>query len=127
MVRRFLEGNCKETCRDFEFSADEKLQECIDRAVPGKPLLGVGGAMDLATGANKLIITMFHTNKDGSSKIVNRCTLPLTALKAVDMIITELAVFAIESDQLILKELMPGAAVEQVREHTEAVFLENLN
>jgi len=95
-------------------------------AVPGKPLLGVGGAMDLATGANKLIITMFHTNKDGSSKIVNRCTLPLTALKAVDMIITELAVFVIESDQLILKELMSGATIEQVREHTEAVFLENL-
>ncbi len=96
-------------------------------AVPGKPLLGVGGAMDLASGANKLIITMFHTNKDGSSKIVNRCTLPVTALKAVDMIITELAVFAIESDQLILKELMSGATIEQVREQTEADFLENLS
>ncbi|MDX2047541.1 MAG: 3-oxoacid CoA-transferase, partial [Chitinophagaceae bacterium] len=60
-------------------------------AVPGKPLLGVGGAMDLASGAKKLIITMTHTNSDGSSKIVPQCTLPLTAMKAVDMIITDLA------------------------------------
>ncbi len=95
-------------------------------AVPGKPLLGVGGAMDLASGANKLIITMNHTNKDGSSKIVNQCTLPLTALKAVDMIITDLAVFVIESDQLILKELMSGCTIEQVRAQTEASFHENL-
>ena len=57
-------------------------------AVPGKPLLGVGGAMDLASGAKKLIITMTHTNNDGSSKIVPSCSLPLTAMKAVDMIIT---------------------------------------
>ena len=95
-------------------------------AVPGKSLLGVGGAMDLASGANKLIITMNHTNKDGSSKIVNQCTLPLTALKAVDMIITDLAVFVIESDQLILKELMSGCTIEQVRAQTEASFHENL-
>ncbi len=95
-------------------------------AVPGKSLLGVGGAMDLASGANKLIITMNHTNKDGSSKIVNQCTLPLTALKAVDMIITDLAVFVIESDQLILKELMSGCTIEQVRVQTEASFHENL-
>ncbi|MBD0288924.1 MAG: 3-oxoacid CoA-transferase subunit B, partial [Flavisolibacter sp.] len=57
-------------------------------AVPGKPLLGVGGAMDLASGAKRLIITMTHTNSDGSSKIVPSCTLPLTAMNAVDMVIT---------------------------------------
>src|SRR6185369_8146406 len=62
-------------------------------AVPGKPLLGVGGAMDLASGAKRLIITMNHTEPDGSSKIVPRCTLPLTAIAAVDLIITELEVF----------------------------------
>ena len=62
-------------------------------AVPGKPLLGVGGAMDLASGAKKLIITLIHTDPDGTSKIVPECKLPLTAHEVVDMIITELAVF----------------------------------
>lgn len=95
-------------------------------AVPGKPLLGVGGAMDLATGANKLIITMMHLNKEGISKIVNQCTLPLTALNAVDMIITDLAVFVIDIDQLILTELMPGSSIEEVRVKTEGPFVERI-
>jgi 3-oxoacid CoA-transferase len=93
-------------------------------AVPGKPLLGVGGAMDLAIGARRLIITMQHVNKDGSPKIVENCTLPLTALAAVDMIITDLAVFVFINDELILKELMPGASLEMVRAHTSAAFRE---
>src|SRR6202007_696169 len=71
-------------------------------AVPGKPLLGVGGAMDLASGAKKLIITMTHTNNDGSSKIVPSCTLPLTAMKTVDLVITDLAVFTYNEDRLAL-------------------------
>jgi 3-oxoacid CoA-transferase len=93
-------------------------------AVPGKPLLGVGGAMDLAVGARRLIITMQHVNKDGSPKIVENCTLPLTAIAAVDMIITDLAVFVFINDELILKELMPGASLEIVRAHTSAAFRE---
>ena len=93
-------------------------------AVPGKPLLGVGGAMDLAIGAKRLIITMQHVNKDGSPKIVEDCTLPLTAIGAVDMIITDLAVFVFKGDELILKELMPGASLEMVRAHTSAAFRE---
>ena len=84
-------------------------------AVPGKPLLGVGGAMDLASGAKKLIITMTHTNSDGSSKIVPSCTLPLTAMKAVDMIITDLAVFAYPDGKLTLVDLMPGITLEEIR------------
>lgn len=91
-------------------------------AVPGKPLLGVGGAMDLASGAKKLIITMTHTNPDGSSKIVPSCRLPLTAMKAVDMVITDLAVFNFESAQLTLIELMPGVTLEEVKAKTEAGF-----
>ena len=91
-------------------------------AVPGKPLLGVGGAMDLASGAKKLIITMTHTNSDGSPKIVPSCSLPLTAMKAVDMIITDLAVFQFEYDEMCLIELMPGATLEAVKRNTTASF-----
>ena len=95
-------------------------------AVPGQPLLGVGGAMDLASGAKTLIITMNHTNKDGSPKIVPTCDLPITALKAVDMIITDLAVFRYVDGQLTLTELMPGASLEEVRANTTARFKEAL-
>jgi 3-oxoacid CoA-transferase len=95
-------------------------------AVPGKPLLGVGGAMDLASGAKRLIITMTHTNTDGSAKIVPRCTLPLTAAGAVDMVITELAVFAFENGKLTLIELMPGASLDEVQAKTEAAFANGL-
>ena len=91
-------------------------------AVPGKPLLGVGGAMDLAAGAKKLIIVMNHSNSDGSSKIVPKCTLPLTATKAVDMIITDLAVFQFLSGVLTLTEIMPGATLDQVKANTSASF-----
>ncbi len=91
-------------------------------AVPGQPLLGVGGAMDLASGAKTLIITMMHTERDGSPKIVPRCVLPLTAIKAVDMIITDLAVFKFIDKKLTLIELMPGATLEDVKAKTSASF-----
>lgn len=93
-------------------------------AVPGKPLLGVGGAMDLASGAKRLIITMTHTSRDGTSKIVPTCTLPLTAMNAVDMVITDLAVFTFSNGQLTLSELMPDVTVEDVRKATTASFIE---
>ncbi len=95
-------------------------------AVPGKPLLGVGGAMDLASGAKRLIITMTHTNRGGSPKIVPECDLPLTTHNAVDLVITDLAVFSFESGKLTLIELMPGARLEQVRAATSAKFAEQL-
>ncbi|AYQ32585.1 3-oxoacid CoA-transferase [Runella sp. SP2] len=91
-------------------------------AVPGKPLLGVGGAMDLAKGAKKLIITMTHTNPDGSSKIVPQCTLPLTASGVVDMVITELAVFEFPSGKLTLTGLMPNVTLKEVIAKTSANF-----
>ena len=95
-------------------------------AVPGKPLLGVGGAMDLASGARRLIITMTHSNRDGSPKIVPECTLPLTATHAVDTIITDLAVFKFSNGQLQLVELMPGATLDQVHAQTSASFTTTL-
>jgi 3-oxoacid CoA-transferase len=95
-------------------------------AVPGKPLLGVGGAMDLASGAKKLIVTMTHASREGEPKIVPHCTLPLTAIAAVNMIITDLAVFEFINDQLTLTELMPGASLDQVRSLTSATFIETL-
>lgn len=95
-------------------------------AVPGKPLLGVGGAMDLAKGAKRLIITMTHTNPDGSPKIVPTCVLPLTATSVVDLIITDLAVFGYPDGKLTLLELMPGATLEEVREKTSAGFVERV-
>lgn len=93
-------------------------------AVPGRPLLGVGGAMDLATGARRLIVTMTHTTPGGAPKLVPECTLPLTARGVVDVVITDLAVFAFDAGRLTLVELMPGATVEEVRAKTSAAFIE---
>ncbi|MEX1143225.1 MAG: 3-oxoacid CoA-transferase [Anaerolineales bacterium] len=95
-------------------------------AVPGQPLLGVGGAMDLAVGAKELIVTMNHTDSKGNPKIVEKCDLPLTAVGTVHKIITELAVFEFQHKQLVLKELMPGATLEEVRAKTNAKFKERI-
>jgi 3-oxoacid CoA-transferase len=94
--------------------------------VPGKPLLGVGGAMDLASGAKTLIVTMTHTDRNGASKIVPSCSLPLTASAAVDVIITDLAVFKFPAGKLTLVDLLPGAKLEEVRTKTSAKFVEAL-
>ena len=91
-------------------------------AAPGRPLLGVGGAMDLAKGAKRLIVTMNHSHKDGSPKIVPKCDLPLTAPGAVNTVITELAVFEFVNGDLTLVEIMPGSTLEEVRAHTSANF-----
>ncbi|MFC5848810.1 3-oxoacid CoA-transferase [Deinococcus petrolearius] len=91
-------------------------------AVPGRPLLGVGGAMDLAGGARRLIVTMTHTDPDGTPKIVETCTLPLTARGVVDLVITDKAVFAFPDGRLTLTGLMPGATLEEVRAGTGATF-----
>ena len=95
-------------------------------SVPGKPLLGVGGAMDLASGAKKLIITLRHTDREGNSKVVENCTLPVTDFNCVDMLITELAVFKFIDRKLTLIEILPGSSLEEVRKKTEAKFIEQL-
>lgn len=95
-------------------------------SVPGKNIIGVGGAMDLLSGAKKVICTMTHTTKTGEAKILKECAYPITSTRKVDMLITELAVFKFEDDQMKLVELMPGATLEEVEEKTEADFVNAL-
>lgn len=96
-------------------------------SVPGQAILGVGGAMDLLVGAKRVIVTMNHTTRDGQPKLVDTCELPLTARRRVDTIITELGVFHVRDEGLVLSELMPGATIEDVRKHTHANFIEEVN
>lgn len=93
--------------------------------IPGKIVPGMGGAMDLLTGAKKVIVAMMHTAR-GKAKILKECKLPLTAVGAVDMIITELCVFEYRNEKLTLVELSEGVSIEDVRLVTEAEFFVEL-
>ena len=90
--------------------------------VPGKKVPGMGGAMDLVVGAKRVIVAMIHT-QEGKPKILRECRLPYTALGVVDMIITEMGVFEVTGDGLVLTELHPDFSIEQVREATEAKII----
>lgn len=92
-------------------------------AIPGKDIIGVGGAMDLLVGAKKVIITTNHTAKDGSPKFLKECTYPITSTRKIDMIITDLAVFERNGDTFELIELMGDATLEEVAEKTEAHYV----
>jgi acetate CoA/acetoacetate CoA-transferase beta subunit len=90
--------------------------------IPGKMVPGMGGAMDLVTGAKRVIIAMTHTVK-GTSKIVKKCTLPLTSVRPVSLVVTELAVIEPTAEGLVLKEMAPGVTVENVIAATEASLI----
>lgn len=88
--------------------------------VPGKMVKGMGGSMDLVSGAKRVVVAMEHTTREGRPKILKRCSLPLTGTRVVNSIVTELAMLEVTPKGLLVKELAPGVTFEDVQKHTEA-------
>ncbi|MBK5280224.1 MAG: 3-oxoacid CoA-transferase subunit B [Bacteroidia bacterium] len=118
-------GMIRRGCIDVSILGALQVSEHGDLAnwiVPGKRVPGVGGAMELAFGAKNLIALMSHCEKDGRPKIMKECTLPITTYHCVKKIITEMAVFTIDENALMLNEIMPGYSMTDIKNNTDANF-----
>ncbi len=91
--------------------------------IPGKMVKGMGGAMDLVAGTDNIIVAMMHTNKEGESKLLTECTLPLTGKACIKKVITDLGIFEIKDGAFHLLERAPGVSIEEIKSKTEGVLV----
>jgi 3-oxoacid CoA-transferase B subunit len=100
----------------------DQLGRIANWAIPGKPILGVGGAMDLLVGAKTVIVATTHLTRKGDPKIVEECSFPLTGARPADLIVTEHATFSVDEEGPVLEEVAPDSTFEWVRSNTPAPF-----